>query len=421
MSSNIRVTTLASGLQVVTDPMETVETVSLGVWVDAGTRHEPAALNGVSHLLEHMAFKGTERRTAQGIAEEMDACGGHLNAYTARDHTAYYAKILKEDSGLALDIISDILQHSTLDSEELAREQAVVVQEINQAVDTPDDIIFDHFQATAYPDQPLGRAVLGTEELVRSMNRDNVLGYLRGHYSAPSMVLSASGRINHDHLVETAEKAFAQLPPHQPAKTERACYKGGDYREERDLEQVHVVVGFDGIAYDDPDYYCASVLSTLLGGGMSSRLFQEVREKRGLVYSIYSFASSYNDGGLFGVYAGTGENEVAELIPVMCHEIVKVGAGVRDDEVQRARAQLKASILMSLESTTSRCEQLARQMAVYGRPIPVAEVVAKVEAITAEDCARVARRLFAGTPTFSAIGPLAKVESYDQVAARLKN
>ncbi len=418
--TTIRETTLASGLKVVTDPMDTVETASLGVWVDAGTRHEPAAVNGVSHLLEHMAFKGTERRSAQDIAEEMDACGGHLNAYTARDHTAYYAKVLKEDSGLALDIIADILQHSTLDSEELAREQAVVVQEINQAIDTPDDIIFDHFQSTAYPDQPLGRAVLGTEDLVRSMSRATVLDYMRGHYSAPRMVLSASGRIDHDQLVEAAEKAFAELPPPMKAVTETALYKGGDYREDRDLEQVHVVVGFDGIAYDDPDYYTASVLSTLLGGGMSSRLFQEVREKRGLVYSIYSFASSYADGGLFGVYAGTGEDEVAELIPVMCDEIVKVGGGVREAEVQRARAQLKASILMSLESTTSRCEQLARQVVVYGRPLPVAEVVAKVEAITAEDCARVARRLFAGVPTVAAIGPLAKVESFDKIAARLR-
>ena len=418
--THIRETTLACGLKVVTDPMETVETASLGVWVDAGTRHEPAEVNGISHLLEHMAFKGTERRTAQGIAEEMDACGGHLNAYTARDHTAYYAKVLKEDAGLALDIISDILQYSTLDAEELAREQAVVVQEINQAIDTPDDIIFDHFQATAYPDQPLGRAVLGTEELVRSMSRSTVLDYMRGHYSAPRMVLSASGRIDHDQLVEAATKAFGQLPPVSPSLNGAAVYGGGDYREERDLEQVHVVVGFNGIAYDDPDYYTASVLSTLLGGGMSSRLFQEVREKRGLVYSIYSFASSYNDGGLFGVYAGTGEDEVAELIPVMCDEIVKVGGGVHEAEVQRARAQLKASILMSLESTTSRCEQLARQVAIYGRPLPVAEVVAKVEAITAEDCARVARRLFAGVPTVAAIGPLGKVESFERIADRLK-
>lgn len=421
MSEHIRETRLPSGLKIVTDPMETVETVSLGVWVDAGTRHEPKEINGVSHLLEHMAFKGTSRRSALDIAEEMDAVGGHLNAYTARDHTAYYAKVLKEDSDLALDIIADILQHSTLDAEELAREQAVVVQEINQAIDTPDDIIFDHFQATAYPDQPLGRPVLGSEELVRSMDRDRILGYMRGNYSAPRMVLSASGRIDHDHLVAAAQAAFSQLPPHHPAVTDQARYVGGDFREERgELEQVHVVAGFDGVSYDDPDYYAASVLSTLLGGGMSSRLFQEVREKRGLVYSIYSFASSYNDGGLFGVYAGTGEDEVAELIPVMCDEIVKVTAGVHEAEVQRARAQLKASILMSLESTTSRCEQLARQVVIYGRPVPTAEVVEKVEAITAEDCVRVAKRLFAGMPTFAAIGPLGKVESFEKVAERLR-
>ena len=420
MSETIRETRLASGLRVVTDPMETVETVSLGVWVEAGTRHEVVAVNGVSHLLEHMAFKGTERRSALEIAEEMDAVGGHLNAYTARDHTAYYAKVLKEDAGLALDIIADILQHSTLDPEELAREQAVVVQEINQAIDTPDDIIFDHFQATAYPDQSLGRAVLGTEAVVRGMERDTILGYMRAHYSAPAMVLSASGRIDHDQLVAAAERAFAALPPPHPAETDPARYQGGDFREERDLEQVHIVLGFDGITYQDPDYYAASVLSTLLGGGMSSRLFQEVREKRGLVYSIYSFASSYDDGGLFGIYAGTGEDEVAELIPVMCDEIVKVGGGVREIEVLRARAQLKASILMSLESTSSRCEQLARQMAIYRRPISVAEVVASIEAVTPEDCARVARRLFATTPTVAAIGPLAQVESYDQIAARLR-
>jgi predicted Zn-dependent peptidase len=419
--SQIRETRLPSGLKIVTDPMDTVETASLGVWVDAGTRHEPPEINGVSHLLEHMAFKGTARRTALDIAEEMDAVGGHLNAYTARDHTAYYAKVLKEDAALALDIIADILQNSTLEAEELAREQAVVVQEINQAIDTPDDIIFDHFQATAYPDQPLGRPVLGSEELVRSMGRDQVMGYLRGNYSAPRMVLSASGRIDHDQLVAAAGAAFSQLPPHQPATTGQAVYVGGDYREERsELEQVHVVVGFDGVAYDDPDYYSASVLSTLLGGGMSSRLFQEVREKRGLVYSIYSFASSYGDGGLFGVYAGTGEDEVAELIPVMCDEIVKVTAGVNEPEVLRARAQLKASILMSLESTTSRCEQLARQVVIYGRPVPVAEVVEKVEAITAEDCARVARRLFRGQPTFAAIGPLGKLEGFERVAERLR-
>ncbi|AVM75296.1 M16 family metallopeptidase [Magnetospirillum gryphiswaldense] len=418
--SGVRETTLPSGLRVLTDPMDTVESASLGLWVDAGTRHEPAEINGISHLLEHMAFKGTERRSARAIAEEMDAVGGHLNAYTARDHTAYYAKVLKEDSALALDILADILQNSTVDAEELAREQAVVVQEINQSFDTPDDIIFDHFQTTAFPDQPLGRPVLGTEELVRAMSRDTVLGYMATHYSAPRMVLSAAGRIDHDQLVELAGKAFADLPTAADVMPAPALYKGGEYREERDIEQVNLVLGYGGVSYDDPDYYTASVLSTLLGGGMSSRLFQEIREKRGLVYSIYSFASSYADGGLFGIYAGTGEDEVEELVPVLCDEVVKITQGVDADELQRARAQLKASILMSLESTSSRCEQLARQVLVYGRPIPTQEVVDKVEAIDGAQIARVARRLFATPPTIAAIGPLSKLESHHSMVDRLK-
>jgi len=416
----VKVTTLSNGLRVLTDPMLTVESASLGLWVDAGTRHEPAEINGISHLLEHMAFKGTERRSAREIAEEMDNVGGHLNAYTARDHTAYYAKVLKEDSALALDILSDILQNSTMDAEELAREQAVVVQEINQSIDTPDDIIFDHFQSTAFPDQPLGRPVLGTEDLVRAMSRDTVKGYMSSHYAASRMVLSAAGAIDHDQMVDSAEKAFANLPASAEAQPEAARYVGGEYREERDIEQVNLVLGYGGVCYDDPDYYAVSVLSTLLGGGMSSRLFQEIREKRGLVYSIYSFASSYSDGGLFGIYAGTGEDEVEELVPVLCDEVVKVCGGVDGDEMRRARAQLKASILMSLESTSSRCEQLARQVLVYGHPVTTQEVVDRIEAIDAAAIARVARRIFVQNPTIAAIGPLGKLEDHASMVARLK-
>lgn len=416
---SIRLTRLSNGLVVVTDRMETVETASLGVWVNAGTRHETPDINGISHLLEHMAFKGTERRSARAIAEEIEAVGGHLNAYTSREHTAYYAKVLKEDTALALDIIADILQHSTLDAEELAREQAVVVQEISQSIDTPDDIIFDHFQATAYPDQAVGRPVLGTAELVRGMSRKTLSGYMRNNYGAGRMILAAAGNLEHDRVVEMAQAHFNALPPDQAVVEEKAHYVGGEYRETRDLEQVHLVLGFDGVDYDDPDYYSSSVLSTLLGGGMSSRLFQEVREKRGLVYSIYSFTSSYTDGGLFAVYAGTGEEEAAEVIPVVCEEVMKVTRKVEADEVQRARAQLKASILMAMESTSARCEQLARQLQAHGRLVPVEEMVARVEAVDADAVTAAAARLFQGNPTFAAIGPLDKVESFDQVKRRL--
>lgn len=417
---NIKVTTLPNGLRVVTDRMDTVETASIGVWVDAGTRHERPEINGVSHLLEHMAFKGTRRRSARDIAEQIEAVGGHLNAYTSREHTAYYARILKEDLGLAVDVIADILQHSTLDAEELAREQAVVVQEISQAIDTPDDIIFDYFQETAYPDQAIGRPVLGTAKLVRGMTRTTLADYMRDNYGAKRMILAAAGNVEHDRLVDLAATSFDALPADQAAFAEPAGYRGGDFREERDIEQVHVILGFDGVGYQDPDFYTASVLATLLGGGMSSRLFQEVREKRGLVYSIYSYSSSYQDGGLFAIYAGTGEDEVAEVVPVVCEEVMKVILGVEDDELHRARAQLKASTLMSLESSSSRCEQLARQMLIYERPVPVEEVVRDIEAVDAAAVRRCAARLFATIPTFATVGPLTKVEDYDRIVRRLR-
>jgi len=418
--SSIQQTVLPSGLKVVTDSMNTVETASIGVWVDAGTRHEPAAVNGVSHMLEHMAFKGTERRTAQDIAEEMDNVGGHLNAYTARDHTAYYAKILKDDVPLALDIIGDILMHSSMDPIELEREQGVVIQEIGQSLDTPDDVIYDHFQAVAYPDQPLGRPVLGTEDVVRALDRNSILSYMRGQYSASSMILAAAGKIDHNQVVDLAHRAFDGIADFPRSKPEDARYRGGDYRETRDIEQVNFLLGFDGVAYEDPDYYASQVLSTVLGGGMSSRLFQEIREKRGLVYSIYSFAASYADGGLFGIFAGCGEDDVVELVPVMSDQILGMTEAVSDLEIKRAKAQLKASILMGLESTSSRCEILARQIAIHGRPIPVAEMVEKVESITAANVIRTARRLFATIPTVTALGPVGKISDYAHIQDRLK-
>ncbi len=418
-ASDIKITTLPNGMRVVTDPMSTVETASIGVWVDCGTRHETPEINGISHLLEHMAFKGTKRRTARAIAEEIEAVGGHLNAYTSRENTAYYAKVLKEDQALALDIIADILQHSVIDADELEREQAVVLQEISQANDTPDDIIFDHFQEAAYPGQAIGRPVLGRAEIVKSLSSATMHDYMHGNYAADRMVLAAAGRVDHDWLVDAAGQAFDSLRLSAELTEEGARYQGGDFREDRDLEQVHLVLGFDGVSYDDPDFYSASVMSALLGGGMSSRLFQEVREKRGLVYSIYSFSSSYRDGGLFAIYAGTGQDEVTELIPVVCDEVLKVCQSIDEVEVARARAQLKASILMSLESTSSRCEQLARQMLVYGRPMPVDEVVRQVEAVDAEACMKVARRLFATTPTVAAIGQVEQVEDYDRIRKRL--
>jgi len=415
---SIEVTRLENGLTVASDRMAAVETVSLGAWVGVGTRHEPAAINGVAHLLEHMAFKGTDRRSAYDIAREIEAVGGHLNAYTSRESTAYYARVLAEDVPLAVDIVADILSKPTFDNEELTRERAVVLQEIGQAYDTPDDNIFDRFQEIAYPDQAIGRPVLGTGEIVNRIDRDTLRDYMTRHYGGRTMVFSAAGKIEHARLVDLVSEAFAGLPSDAKSDSEAARYKGGDFRETRELEQVHILLGFNSMGYLDPDYYVASVLSTLFGGGMSSRLFQEVREKRGLVYSVYSFVSAYRDGGIFGIYAGTGANEVGELIPVVCDELGKLAADATEEEVVRARAQLKASILMSLESTNARCEQLAQQILIYGRPLTVAEVVGKIEAVGAEDVRRLAGTFAAGHPTLASLGPIGKVEAFDQVAAR---
>ncbi len=414
--------TLPGGMRFVTDRMDSVESVSLGVWVNAGARNETAEINGVSHLLEHMAFKGTARRSALDIAVEIENVGGHLNAYTSRESTVYYATVLKEDAALALDIVSDILMNSTFVDDELARERAVVLQEIGQTNDTADDIIFDTFQETAYPDQPLGRAILGTTDIVSQMPRETLKGYIDTQYGSDRMILSAAGNLDHDALAGLAEKAFGSVTVSQAAEPQVGVYSGGDNREVRDLEQAHLVMGFEGVGYDDDDYYPLAVLSTALGGGMSSRLFQEVREKRGLVYSIYTFSSAYQDGGLFGLYAGTGEEEVAELVSVVCDELKRVAANRMDgEEIARSRAQIKAGVLMSLESTSSRAERVARHLQIYNRIIPVDEIARRIDSVTAEDVRRVAERLLTAPPTLAALGPVGGLPDYETVKARLNS
>ncbi|PCJ61154.1 MAG: peptidase M16 [Rhodospirillaceae bacterium] len=415
----VRVTRLANGFRVATDRMEGVESATIGVWVGAGTRYEDAATNGVAHLLEHMAFKGTKTRSPKEIAEAIEAVGGSLNAYTSREQTAYHARVLGADVGLAIDLLADILQRSVFDDDELSRERAVVAQEIGQSEDTPDDVIFDRFQAVCYPDQPMGWPILGTQESLSRLSREAILGYLGDTYHAGRMLLVGAGDVEHDRVVELAERAFCSLTPEAVPAPKPARYVGGEFREARALEQLHLVLGFQGCGYRDPDFYAMSVYSTLLGGGMSSRLFQEVREKRGLVYSIHSFSAAYGDGGLFGIYAGTGEKEAAELLPVIVETIQQTAVDLQEEEIERAKAQLKAGILMSRESSAARAEQLANQLLIYDRPLTTGEIVAKVEAVDAASLARVVTRLFESPPTLAALGPLANLEDFSRLKARL--
>jgi predicted Zn-dependent peptidase len=410
---------LANGLTVITDPMPHLETAAVGIWVDAGARNETKATNGIAHMLEHMAFKGTSRRSARAIAEEIERVGGFINAYTGREQTAYYARILKDDVPLAVDILADILQESVFDPEELAREQGVVIQEIGQAEDTPDDIIFDHLQAIAFPDQSLGRPILGTEAHVRSFTRDTLLAQIKGNYFAPGMLLISSGAVDHARMVALAEKHFAKLQTGRAPAADKAAYAGGEHRSDDDLEQAHLVLAFPGFRAGDDDIYAVQVYSTVLGGGMSSRLFQEAREKRGLCYSIHSFGSSYRDTGLIGIYAGTSDKDAPELVSVIAGEMQSLAVKASEDEVARARAQMKAGMLMGLEQASARCEQIAGQMLTYGHLIDTRELIAKIDAVDAKAVSRIAAKVLAnGALSLAAMGPVGKLGSYDRVAQR---
>jgi len=421
MSETTRITTLDNGLRVATETMASVQTVSVGAWIDVGARYEAQEVNGVAHMLEHMAFKGTERRSARAIAEAIENVGGQLNAYTSREHTAYYARVLADDLALAVDLLADILQHSTFDDDELARERGVILQEIGQTQDTPDDLVFDLFQETAFPGQPLGRSILGPAETVAAMPRTALVDYMAHHYSPGHIVLAGAGKIEHEQLLELGERLFRELPAPAAHVADGARYEGGERREERDLEQAHLLLGLPAFSYIDDDFYGLQVLSTMLGGGMSSRLFQEVRENRGLAYSVFSFAASYSDSGLLGIYAGTGEQETAELVPVVCDEFLSLIDQPGEEELIRARAQLKASLMMALESCYAQSEELARQLLVFGRRIPTDEIIAKIDAVDQAAIRRVGKRLLTGgPPTLTALGPLANLPDLDDVRRRLQ-
>ena len=418
---SLEITTLPSGLRVVTDRMAHLETAALGVWVGAGSRHEAADEQGLSHLLEHMAFKGTRRRSARAIAEEIEAAGGDLNAATSVEQTAYYAHLLADDAGLALDILADILTDSTFDEGELAREKSVILQEIGAVEDTPDDLVFDLFNATAYPDQPIGRPILGTPESVSAFDRGKIGRYLGHHYSGAGMIVGAAGAVEHARIVDEAAARFADLALDLPAPARAAAahYVGGETRMKRKLEQAHVVVGFEGVAYDHPDHYALQIFANAVGGGMSSRLFQEVRERRGLAYTIYAFHWSYADTGLLGFYAATSQRDVGELMPVALDALAAAGDDLTEAEVQRAKAQMKVSLLAALESPTARAEQIARQLLALGRVLPREEMIANVECLRLEDIRAAGARALRSAPTVASIGPIGKVWAPDRVVERI--
>jgi predicted Zn-dependent peptidase len=417
---SVEVTRLPSGLTIVTDAMSHLHTASLGVWVGSGSRDERPDEHGISHLLEHMAFKGTTRRTARQIAEEIEAVGGDLNAATSVETTSYYARVLKPDVPLAIDVLADILADPSFDPDELMREQNVIIQEIGATQDTPDDLVFDYLQETAFPDQSVGRSILGTAETVRSFDRRRLRAYLARNYRAPDMVVVAAGAVEHPAIVAEVERRFSAFDGPAAPLPSPARFDGGARIETRDLEQAHIALALEGVPTLDPTLYSLQVFTIVLGGGMSSRLFQEVREIRGLCYAIYAFHAPYADTGLFGLYAGTDAADVPELMQVVIDQLTATAETLSEAEIARAKAQMKAGLLMALESSGARAEQIARQIIAYGRPIPLDEIVARIEAVTVDSARAAGRALMSRSrPAVAALGPGRGLESAATIAESL--
>lgn len=403
---SVEVSKLPSGLTVVTDTMPHLETASLGVWAGVGGRDEKSDEHGISHLLEHMAFKGTERRSSREIVEEIEAVGGDLNAATSTETTAYYARVMKADVPLALDVLSDIVSHPTFVTEELEREKSVIEQEIGAAQDTPDDVVFEYLSELCYPDQPIGRSLLGTTKTLKTFNRDSLRTYLATHYRGPNMVVAAAGAVDHARVLAEATERFAGIEAAPAPQPVPAVFGNGGARVvRRELEQAHLTMALEGLPQADPSLFSLQVFTNILGGGMSSRLFQEVREKRGLCYSIYTFHAPHADTGFFGLYTGTDPADAPEMMEVVADVINDAVETLTDAEIARAKAQMKAGLLMALESCSSRAEQLARHMLAYGRPLGVDELVARIGAVTRDSTRDAARALLARSrPAVVALG-----------------
>lgn len=407
---DIEITTLPSGLRVASIAMQSIETVSVGIWIHAGSRLESLADSGVAHFLEHMSFKGTERRTAHQIAEEVEMVGGHSNAHTSKEQTAYYIKLLAEDLPLAVDILGDIVLHSTFITEELEKERGVILQEMAMYEDQPDDMVFERFQQKAYPDQPLGRSIIGDHDVVANMTARQLKNYVGSHYSADKAVLVAAGKVDHQALVSLVEQHFAAMKSFETATAEPARYKGGIIRTDYSCEQLHVVMGWPSCSYQNlAQHYTSAALAGIFGGGMSSRLFQEVREKRGLAYAVFATHIAYQDNGLFCFYTGCAPDRASEAIEIAHGILEKMRQDISDKELQKIKAQMKSSLLMSRESSSSRASTVAKHLLLYDRIIPIKEHIAHIDALSINDLADWVDKLLSSPHTLSLYGDVDQV------------
>jgi predicted Zn-dependent peptidase len=378
--------------------MPGLKSASIGIWVAAGGRNERPEQNGIAHFLEHMAFKGTTTRTPVQIAEAIEDVGGYMNAYTSREVTAYYARVLGGDVPLAMEVIADILRNATFDEKEMEVERGVILSEIGQALDTPDDIIFDWLQEKAYPGQALGRTILGPEERIRTFQRHDLAGFVSEHYGPGQMILSAAGDVDHAQIVALAEDLFGDMKPLKQTLSLSANFVGGESRTLKQLEQAHVAIGFESPDYTHPDAYVAQVYASAMGGGMASRLFQEIREKRGLCYTIFAQAGAYTDTGMTTIYAGTSGDQIADLTKITIDEMKRAAEDFTEEETARARTQMKAGTLMGLEGPSSRAERMARMVQIWGHVPALDTLIEKIDAVTREDLRRYAEKMATKAP-----------------------
>ena len=406
--SGPRIHRLANGFTVAAEPMPGVETIAVGLHVDCGARHEEARSNGLAHLFEHMVFKGAGGRTAREISEAVENVGGYLNAFTSRDQTAFQARLLGEHLGLGIELIGDLIRKPHFDRGDLAREKDVVLQELGEARDLPDDIINDHFHSTAWPGQPFGRPVLGTEETIAAISVADLQSWTRKHYRPQGMVLAAAGKIDIDELVALAEARFGDMEPAPRPVAELAVYEGGVFIERRRLESAHILFGYEGVGYFDADYYPLMLFSQAAGEGGSSRLFQAVREDRGLAYSVGSSVAAWRDTGMLTVYLATARREAQHAADLSRDILRAVAASLTPEELARAKAQIRATILMTLESVQSRADRLGFQTLVHGGPIDAATIIDRIEACTLDQVRAAGSRLLEGRETLATVGPALK-------------
>jgi predicted Zn-dependent peptidase len=417
---NVPVHRLPNGLRVVVEPMASLRSASVGVYVTAGGRHERAEQNGVAHFLEHMAFKGTPTRSARRIAEEIEDVGGYINAYTGKEMTAYYARVLERDVELGLEILADIVLNPLFAAPDIETERGVILQEIGQSLDTPDDVIFDWLQEVAYPAQAFGRTILGAPERVGAFGQPDLAGFVGERYGPDQLIVSAAGAVDPDRLLRAVERHFGALPPRPRATVEPARFHPGERRAVKRLEQAHVALAFEGPGVRDDAAYAAQVYAIALGGGMSSRLFQELRERRGLCYTIFAQASAFDDTGLITLYAGTGADQVRALEELTIDELRRAAEGLTATEYDRARAQMTAGLVMGLESASGRAERLARMVAVWDRVPTLDETLGKIAAVTPEAVRAFGETLVTrAAPAVALLGPVRKAPSQASLAGRM--